>query len=267
MRLENKAALITGGGSGIGLATALAFLREGARVAIAEISEERARAAVEHFRDAIKPAPGANQPMAARHEVPAILGDVSREADALRMVEETVSRFGRLDVLFNNAGILIEKPVHELSEEEWDRTMDVNLKGVFLVSKHALPHMIRQGRGSIINTGSVNSLVGDYGDPAYCASKGGVGMLTRAMALDYAKHGIRVNAVCPGGVETAMFRQEAATRGLSIEAYREQLRALHPIGRAGMPEEIAAAVVFLASDEASFVTGSLMVVDGGYTAV
>jgi NAD(P)-dependent dehydrogenase (short-subunit alcohol dehydrogenase family) len=254
MRLKDRVALVTGGGSGIGLATALAFLREGARVVVAEVSGERTREA-------------AARAAAEGREVLVIRGDVSREADARLMVEETTRAFGRIDVLFNNAGILIEKQVHELTEEEWDRTIDVNLKGVFLVSKHALPHMMRQGKGAIVNTASVNSLVGDYGDPAYCASKGGVGMLTRAMALDYAKHGIRVNAVCPGGVETAMFRQEAATRGLSIEAYREQHRGLHPIGRAAQPEEIASAVMFLASDEASFVTGSLMVVDGGYTAV
>ncbi len=253
MRLKDKTALVTGGGSGIGLATTLAFLREGARVAISDVSDDLGGEAVAR---------------AARlgHELAFIAGDVSRDADAKRMVDEAVRRLGRLDVLFNNAGVLIEKPVHELSEAEWDRTLDVNLKGVFLVSRHALPHMLRQGKGAIINTGSVNSLVGDYGDPAYCASKGGVALLTRAMALDYAAHNIRVNAVCPGGVETRMFAQEAASRGLSLPEYRRRVGAQHPIGRLGTPEEIAALVVFLASDEASFMTGALVAVDGGLTA-
>jgi len=196
MRLKGKAALITGGGSGIGLATAFAFLREGARVVISDVSEDRGREAIERAK-------------AEGHEIAFVRGDVSKEADAARMVSEVVDRFSRIDVLFNNAGILIEKPAHELMEEEWDRVLGINLKGVFLVSKHAIPHMMRQQSGAIVNTGSVNSLVGDVGDPAYCASKGGVGLLTKAMALDYAPHGIRVNAVCPGWVETRMFRQEA----------------------------------------------------------
>jgi len=196
-----------------------------------------------------------------------IEGDVSRDEDARHMVEETAGRLGRLDILFNNAGILIEKPVHLLPVEEWDRVIDVNLKGVFLVSRHAIPLMLRQGSGVIINTGSVNSIVADYDDPAYCASKGGVALLTRAMALDYARSNIRVNAICPGWVETRMFRQEADTRGLSLDTYREQAGRQEPMGRIARPEEIAALVVFLASDESSFVTGSLMVIDGGITAI
>jgi len=253
MRLSGKAALVTGGGSGIGLATALAFLREGARVTISDVSDERGREAV-------------SAAAAGGFEARFVRGDVSREADARRMVDETVRGLGRIDVLFNNAGILIEKPVHELSEEEWDRILGINLKGVFLVSKHAVPYMMRQRGGAIVNTGSVNSIVGDLGDPAYCASKGGVALLTKAMALDYAPHGIRVNAVCPGWVETRMFQQEAATRGVSVDAYRLYAGAQHPLGRVGRPEDIANAVVFLASDDSSYMTGSLLVVDGGFTA-
>ena len=245
--------MVTGGASGIGLATALAFLREGARVVIADMSEERGR-------DAIARAASEGR------ELAFVPGDVSKAADAKRMVDEVVRRFGRIDILFNNAGILIEKPVHELAEEEWDRVLDVNLKGVFLVSKHAVPHMVRQGGGVIVNTGSVNSIVGDVGDPAYCASKGGVGLLTKCMALDYAGHGIRVNAVCPGWVETRMFQQEASTRGVTVEAYRRHAGSQHPIGRVGRPEEIANVVVFLASDESTYMTGSLVVADGGFTA-
>lgn len=253
VRLRNKAALITGGGSGIGFATALAFVREGAGVVISDISADRGKEAVALARKE-------------GNDLLFVRGDVSKIADAKRMVEETVRRLGKIDVLFNNAGILIEKPVHELSEEEWDRVMDINLKGVFLVSKYALPHMIRQGKGVIVNTGSVNSIVGDKGDPAYCASKGGVGLLTKAMAIDYAEHGIRVNAVCPGWIETRMFRQEAAKRRVSIESYKAYAGSHHPMGRIGRPEEIANVVVFLASDEASFITGTLVVVDGGFTA-
>ncbi|OGS46360.1 MAG: hypothetical protein A3K66_03435 [Euryarchaeota archaeon RBG_16_67_27] len=253
MRLAGKAALITGGGSGIGLATALAFLREGARVMISDVSEDRGREAV-----AAAAAMG--------HELRFVRGDVSREADAMHMVDEAIRAFGRIDVLFNNAGILIEKPVHELSEEEWDRILGINLKGVFLVSKHAVPHMFRQGGGAIVNTGSVNSIVGDVGDAAYCASKGGVALLTKAMALDYAARGIRVNAVCPGWVETRMFQQEASTRGVSVDEYRRYAASHHPIGRVGRPEDIANAVVFLASEDSSYMTGSLLVVDGGFTA-
>jgi len=252
MRLKGKAALITGGGSGIGLATAFAFLREGARVVISDVSEDRGREAIERAK-------------AEGHEIAFVRGDVSKEADAARMVSEVVDRFSRIDVLFNNAGILIEKPAHELMEEEWDRVLGINLKGVFLVSKHAIPHMMRQQSGAIVNTGSVNSLVGDVGDPAYCASKGGVGLLTKAMALDYAPHGIRVNAVCPGWVETRMFRQEADARGVSVDEYRSYAGSHHPIGRVGRPEEIANVVVFLASEESSYMTGSLVVVDGGFT--
>ena len=253
MRLKEKAALVTGGGSGIGLATALAFLREGARVAIAGNVEEQGRAAVEHAASL-------------GHEMVFIHGDVSRDGDARRMVDEAVTRFGRLDILFNKAGVLVEKPVHELTEAEWDHVLGVNLKGVFLVSRHAVPQMIKQGGGAIINTGSVNSIVGDYGDPAYCASKGGVALLTKAMALDYAKQNIRVNAVCPGWVVTGMFKQEADSRGMSVEDYSAQAGTQHPIGRVGRPEEIASIVTFLASDEASYMTGSLVVADGGFTA-
>ncbi len=253
MTLEDQAVLVTGGGSGIGLATALVFLREQARVAIADVSKERGRGAVARAKEL-------------GHDLWFLEGDVAREADARRLVRDAVARLGRIDVLFNNAGILIEKTVHKLTEAEWDRVLDVNLKGVFLLSKHVIPVMIRQGGGVIINMGSANSFVADYGDPAYCASKGGVALLTKTMALEYATHGIRVNAVCPGWVFTRMFRQEARNRQLSVEAYRREANPQVPLGRVARPEEIAEVVVFLASDRASYMTGSLVIVDGGFTA-
>lgn len=253
MRFTGKAVLVTGGGSGIGLATALAFAQEGARVAIADVSEAHGREALARAREA-------------GCELRFIPGDVAKESDAARMVEETVRAFGRLDVLFNNAGILVEGPVHELSEKDWDRQMSVNLTGAFLVAKHAVRQMLRQGGGSIVNTGSVDALAGDAEAPAYSASKGGIAMLTRSMALAYATHGIRVNAVCPGWVETRMFGQEAESHGVSLSDYRERAGAQHPIGRVGRPEEIADVVLFLASEDASYVTGALVVADGGYLA-
>ena len=253
MRFSGKAVLVTGGGSGIGLATALAFLREGAKVAIGEVSADRAREATARARRD-------------GHDLLVVLGDVTREADAARMVEETVKAFGRLDVLFNNAGILIESPVHEMSEADWDRQIGVNLKGAFLVAKHAVRQMLGQGGGAIVNTGSVNSLVGDPEAAAYSASKAGVALLTKSMALAYASRGIRVNAVCPGWVETRMFAQEAETRGITLAEHRRHAGSEHPLGRVGRPEDIAELVLFLASDDSAYTTGTLVVADGGYTA-
>lgn len=253
MRFSGKSVLVTGGGSGIGRATALAFAREGAQVAVADVSPEHGEATVTAGRDA-----GA--------DLLFLLGDVSKEADAEAMVEGTVRAFGRIDVLFNNAGILIEAPVHEMREADWDRILAVNLKGAFLVSKHALRAMIKQGGGVIVNTASVNALVGDPDEAAYCASKAGVALLTKSTALAYAKHNIRVNAVCPGWVETPMFKQEADNRGVTVQSYRSYAAKQHPIGRIGRPEEIAEVVLFLASEDSSYMTGSLVVADGGYTA-
>ena len=253
MRFQGKVVLVTGGGSGIGLATALAFLREGARVAIGEVSAGRGREAAARARGD-------------GHELLVIPGDVTREADAARMVGKTVEAYGRLDVLFNNAGILVESPIHEMSEADWDRQIDVNLKGAFLVAKHAIRQMLLQGGGTIVNTGSVDSLVGDPEAAAYSASKAGVALLTKSMGLAYATRGIRVNAVCPGWVETRMFAQEAETRGVTVSEYRRHAVAEHPLGRVGQPEEIAELVLFLASDESTYTTGTLVVADGGYTA-
>lgn len=254
MKLKDRVALITGGASGIGLATAIAFLEEGAKVAIADISEENGRRALELIDKK-------------GHNVLFIKADISKEADVKRIIDETVTKFGKLDILFNNAGIWIDKKVEDLEVEEWDRIMDINLKGVFLCSKYAVPLMKTQGKGVIVNNSSCNGIIGDYGDPAYCASKGGVALLTKAMALDYARENIRVNAICCGEIETQMFLEEARISGKSVDEYREEMASDHPMGRIGTPEEAANAVLFLACDDSSFITGILLSVDGGLTAI
>lgn len=251
MRLNGKVALITGGTEGIGRACAELFLREGARVAITGRSEEKGRTAVES--------------LSGLGEVLFVQGDVSRAEDARRMVEATVERFGGLHVLFNNAGVYIEKLAEDMSEEEWDLLMGVNLKGAFMVTKYAVPHMRRQGGGVIVNNSSDAGLIGNRSCPAYCASKGGVTVMTKAMALDYAKCGIRVNCINPGTIDTPMLGREVQASG-DPEAYMLRTVAESPMGRIGRAEEVARAVLFLASGESSFVTGACLSVDGGSTA-
>lgn len=191
--------------------------------------------------------------------------DVSKAADVKALVDATVDAFGGLHVLCNNAGISIPNRVTELSEEDWDRTLAVNLKGVFLGCKYGIPAMLRSGGGSIINTGSVNSLVAEPYLSAYCASKGGVLMLTKEIALDFATEGIRCNCICPGWVDTPINTPHAEMMG-GLDKVLASLPEWQPIGRQGYPKEIANVVVFLASDDSSFVTGSAVVVDGGMTA-
>lgn len=251
LRLKGKAALITGGTEGIGYACAGLFLAEGARVAIAGRSEDKGRMAVES--------------LSSLGEIMFVQGDVSRLEDARRMVEETVARFGRLDILFSNAGVYIEKTVEDMSEEEYDRLMDINVKGTFMVAKFAVPHMKRQGGGVIVNNASDAGLIGNRSCPAYCASKGAVTLITKAMALDYAPHGIRVNCINPGIIDTPMLAREVRASE-DPEAYMARSQAESPMGRIGRPEEVAKAVLFLASGESSFVTGACLSVDGGTTA-
>lgn len=253
-KLRGKSTLITGGASGIGFATALAFLEEGARVAIADISEESGRKAVSNLKGL-------------GFDAFFIKTDVSKESEVKNMMSQVVKRFGRLDVLFNNAGIFVHGTVDKLAEADWDRIMNVNLKGVFLCSKHAIPQMRKQGKGVIVNNASCSAVVADHDDPAYCASKGGVGMLTKAMAVDYARENIRVNAVLFGEIETPMTRYEAKCINANFKEYCKKVAAEHPIGRLGTPEEAARAVVFLASDDSSFITGAFLNVDGGLTAI
>lgn len=243
--------MITGGTEGMGFATAALFLREGARVTVSGRSEEKGRHAVAE--------------LSKLGDAHFVRGDVAVPADASRMVEETVARFGHIDVLFNNAGIYIEKSAEDMSEVEWDRLMDVNVKGTFLVSKYALQHMRRQGGGVIVNNSSDAGIIGNRNCPAYCASKGAVTLMTKAMALDYAGCGIRVNSVNPGTIDTPMLAREVEASD-DPEGYMARTVSESPMGRIGRADEVAKAVLFLASDESSFVTGACLSVDGGSTA-
>ena len=254
MRFTDRVAIITGGASGIGLATVKRFLEEGATVIIADLSPDGCVRAVDELHGA------------GHERFETVLADVSRSDDVRDLVENAFKRHGRIDVLFNNAGFFEPGEVHEVSEDDWERTMAVNLRSVFLCSKYVLPHMLAAGRGAIVNNASVAALVGDTGSAAYCATKGGVGLLTKAMALDYATRGIRVNAICCAEIDTPLFEREAEQWGMSVDEFREVLNEQHPVGRIGLPEEAAAAVAFLASDDASFITGTLLPVDGGYSA-
>ena len=246
MRLENKVALVTGGASGIGRATAELFAHEGARVAVADNTDGR------NTVQAIQTAGG---------EAIFVSVDVSDSGQVARMVETTLQAYSRIDILFNGAGILYYGTVLETDEQAWNRVISINLTGTYLCCRAVLPHMIRQGGGSIIN---VASTVGAHdacaNAVAYVTSKGGVTLFTKAVAIDHAKQGVRVNALVPGATDTPMIRNALTPEAL------EALAASHPIGRLGRPEELAKAVLFLASDDASFVTGTTMYVDGGQTA-
>ena len=252
MRLENRVALITGGTSGIGEATALLFAQEGASVAVTGRNEKRGHAVTERILE------GGGKAVYIRT-------DVRRAAECQRAVDGTLSVFGTLDILFNNAGVFYPHTTLDCSEEEWDLQMDINLKGTFLMSKYALPHMIQRGKGVIINNSSGWGIVGGDRAVAYCASKGGVVLLTKAMAVDHGRQGIRVNCICPGDVDTPMLPEDARIRGLKWEDYLAGC-ANRPLGRIGTADEIAKAVLFLASDDSSFMTGAALVVDGGGTA-
>lgn len=252
MRLKGKVALITGGTSGIGEATALLFSQEGAQVAIAGRSVERGQKLVRKIE------------AAGGHAI-FLACDVRCAEHCRRAVDATLHTFGRLDVLFNNAGVYYPHTALDCTEEEWDLQMDVNLKGAFLMSKFALPGMIAQGSGAIINNSSGWGLVGGDSAVAYCASKGGMVLLTKAMAIDHGRQGIRVNCICPGDVDTPMLPEDARMRGLKWQDYMAGA-ANRPMGRIGTPEEIAKAVLFLASDDSSFITGTALAVDGGGTA-
>ena len=252
MRLQDKVALITGGTSGIGKATAVLFAKEGAKVAITGRNEKRGHAVIEQILN------GGGQAIFLRT-------DVRKAAECRRAVDETVSSFGRLDILFNNAGIFYPHTALDCSEEEWDLQIDVNLKGTFLMSKFVLPGMIEQGSGVIINNSSGWGIVGGDAAIAYCASKGGVVLLTKAMAIDHGRQGIRVNCICPGDVDTPMLPEDARMRGQKWEDYLAGC-SNRPLGRIGTSDEIEKAALFLASDDSSFMTGATLVVDGGGTA-
>jgi len=247
--LEGRAALVTGAASGIGRAIAGRLARAGAAVTVFDRDEAGAARVVE----AIAAAGGRGL---------AVSGDVARAADAGRAVAAARDRFGRLDVLVNNAGIIRRATVVEMEEADWDRVMAVNVKSVYLFSRAAVPVMAAAGGGVIVNVSSGWGLVGGRRAAAYCASKGAVVQLTRALALDHAEDGVRVCAVCPGDTDTAMLRDEASQLG-EREADFLADAARRPLGRVGRPEDVAEAVLYLASDAASFVTGTTLVVDGG----
>jgi NAD(P)-dependent dehydrogenase (short-subunit alcohol dehydrogenase family) len=247
MLLDGKTAVITGAGSGIGQATAFAMAREGASVAILDSNEAAGRQT-------------ANELTAQKLNAAFFPIDVTSEEQVRAAMSQIINRFGRIDILHNNAGIAIRHPVAEQDEQGWQTCMDVNLKGVFLCAKHVIPHMLVRG-GSIINTASVTGIVGVRNRAVYSATKGAVVALTRNMALDYARHQIRVNCVCPGFVRTPM-----AKALLQDPIKEKRLVDTHPLGRLGTPEDVANAVLFLASDLASWVTGHALVVDGGFSA-
>ncbi|GGS76193.1 SDR family NAD(P)-dependent oxidoreductase [Nonomuraea spiralis] len=246
-RLDGKVAIVTGGASGIGRATALLFAEAGAQVVVADIDGAGAEET-------------AKQIVASGAAAVAVQGDVSAEEDCRRIVRTAVDTYGGLHVLFNNAGIIRRTTVLDLDADEWDRVMAVNVRSVFLMCKHAVPLMTEGG--SIVNTGSGWGLKGGGNAISYCASKAAVVNMTRALAIDHAKAGIRVNSVNPGDTNTPMLRDEARQLNEDWAAF-EADAADRPMGRSGSPEEIAQAVLFLASDAASYVTGSALVVDGG----
>jgi len=247
--LNGKVALVTGGASGIGRATALLFAQQGAAVTVVDVNEPDGRAVVQTIIDE-------------SGKAIFVRGDVSRMEDCQLAVQQTVEQLGKLDILFNNAGIIRRASVVETSEEEWDRVMATNVKSVFLLSKYAIPIMVEAGGGVIINTASAWGLVGGQNAASYCASKGAVVLLTKAMALDHGAQNIRVNCICPGDTDTPMLGNEAQQLGKSKELFLAE-SAQRPLRRVGSPEEIAQAALFLASDVSSFVTGIALVVDGG----
>jgi NAD(P)-dependent dehydrogenase (short-subunit alcohol dehydrogenase family) len=247
--LTGKRAIVTGAASGIGEATSLLFAKEGAAVSVVDVDAEGGRRVA-----------SAIQGLGGRAIF--VRADVTESDDCRKAVHKTISALGGLEILFNNAGIIRRAAITELSEEEWDWVMAVNVKSVFLMSKQAVPVMARAGGGVIVNAASGWGLVGGPRAAAYCASKGAVVLLTKAMAIDHGAQNIRVNCVCPGDTDTRMLREEAQQLGESEKHFLEQARE-RPLRRIGTAEEIAEAVLFLASDLSSYVTGSALVVDGG----
>lgn len=247
--LTGKRALVTGGASGIGRATAEVFAREGALVGVMDLDASGAEAVASGIR-------------AAGGEAIALAGDVSAASDCQAAVARVVEAFGGLDILANVAGIIHRHTVVDFPEAAWDREIAVNLKSIFLLGKYAIPVMASQGGGSIVNVSSSLGVTAGPRQAAYCASKGGIIALTKAMAVDHAADGIRVNAILPGGTETEMLLGEAKALGITADALRANWSA-RPLGRVARPEEIAHGILFLASDLASYATGSILAVDGG----
>lgn len=249
---EGKVAIITGGTSGIGLSTASILLESGASVALIGRQPEKGQVALKQFAEY-----GA--------KVCFVQGDISKTGDCQNVIEQTVAKLGRLDVVINSAGIYMEKAIGEVTEEEFDQMMNINIKGTYFICKYALPHLRQAGGGAIVNISSDAGINGNCLCTTYCASKGAVTVFTKALALEAIHDGIRVNCVCPGDVDTPMVEKQLMNVE-DKEQYLREMASIYPIGRIGKPEEIANVICFLASDNASFVNGAIWTVDGGLTA-
>jgi len=253
MRFKDRTVIVTGGGTGIGKEAALMFAEEGANVVIIGRRVEKLREVEIKSRKL-------------GFEIDYLAKDISDEDSCKAIAEYVIKKYRRIDILINNAGILLPGATHETSSEDWDRTFNVNVRGTWLMSKYAVPAMIEQRYGAIVNISSVIGLKGFKGAAAYCASKGAVAQLTRSMALEYASYHIRVNAVCPGFVETPLVTEGYLKRAKDKNHAIEFMNSLHPLGRIATPKEIAHAILFLCDEKSSFITGHLLPVDGGWTA-
>ncbi|NRF95497.1 SDR family oxidoreductase [Paenibacillus frigoriresistens] len=248
MNLAGKTAIVTGGSSGIGEAIVRLFAANGVKVVIADWNEQEAVRLADEL-------------MSSGQHVVSVKSDVSRAADVQSLIQETVQRFGQLDILVNNAAVILPKFIEEVEEAEWDRLLNINLKSVYLTVKHSLPYL-KKSRGTIVNMASLNGLIGQKMNPVYAATKGGIVAMTKALALDYASDGVRVNCICPAGVSTPLLQhwiQEQDDPAATVQI----LNDMHPIGRPATSEEIAQAALFLASAQSGFVTGVALPVDGG----
>ncbi|OPH49270.1 short-chain dehydrogenase [Paenibacillus ferrarius] len=251
MQLKGKVAIITGAGSGIGEAAAKLFVNHGANVIVADWNEVQAGRVVDEI----------NAKVAGSKRAFAVKADVSAEAQVEHVVRETLSAFGSIDILFNNAAVVLPKELEEITETEWTRTLDINLKSVYLMIKHCIPE-IRKNKGNIVNMSSLNGLIGQRNNPVYAATKGAIIAMTKSLALDYAKDGVRVNCLCPAGVMTPLLEQWIGQQADPM-ATVQALTDMHPLGRCASAEEIAQAALYLASDSSAFITGLALTVDGG----